>query len=181
MSVDHPARTGWLLFDWGDTLMRDDPSADGPMVSWPEVEIIPDAIEVLTGLRSKWRIAIATNAAASDEPEIWAALRRVDLDRLIEKIYCYRKVGHKKPSREFFTYILKDLDLTVNEVVMVGDSFETDVLGANQVGIRAVWLNERSGDVHNGDMYRTIQNLRALPQVLDDLLARSQDSEVISP
>jgi putative hydrolase of the HAD superfamily len=158
--------------------MRDDPSAEGPMVSWPEVEIVPDAVEVLTGLRSNWRLAVATNAAASDEPEIWAALRRVDLDRLIEKIYCYRKVGHKKPSREFFTYILKDLQLTVEDVVMVGDSYETDIVGANRMGIRAIWLNERSDEIRTGDMYRTIRNLRALPQALDGFMDRNRGSNV---
>ncbi len=178
MAVDKPAKAYWLLFDWGDTLMRDDPTADGPMVSWPEVEIVPDAVEVLTGLKSKWRIAVATNAAASDEPDIWAALRRVDLDLLIEKIYCYRKVGHKKPSREFFTYILEDLELTIHEVVMVGDSFETDIVGANLMGIRAIWLNERSAEIQTGAMYRTIRNLRALPQVLDEFLDRNGESEL---
>jgi putative hydrolase of the HAD superfamily len=80
------AKTSWLLFDWGDTLMRDDPSAEGPMVSWPKVEIVPGAIEVLTSLKPSWGLAMATNADASDESQIWAALKRVDLDRLIEKI-----------------------------------------------------------------------------------------------
>jgi len=59
--------------------------------------------------RADWRIALATNAAASKEDEIWQALARAGLDRLLDKVYCYRTIGHKKPSREFFNYILRDL------------------------------------------------------------------------
>jgi HAD superfamily hydrolase (TIGR01509 family) len=171
MPKSNREKTSWLLFDWGDTLMRDNPTMPGPMVTWPKVEIVPGAVEVLTSLKPKWGLAIATNAAASDEAQIWAALKRVGLDPLIEKIYCFRKIGHKKPSQEFFTYILQDLGLTVDEVVMVGDAFEADVLGANRAGIRAVWLNERSGELRTGEMHRTIRGLIELPQVLEDLLS----------
>jgi len=124
----------------------------------------------LTSLKSDWRLALATNAAESDKAQIWAALKRVDLDKLIENIYCFRKIGHKKPSREFFEFILKDLGVTVDQVVMVGDSFEIDVVGANQVGIRAIWLNERSPDRCSGKLYRTISSLADLPQVLKEFI-----------
>jgi putative hydrolase of the HAD superfamily len=65
---------------------------------------------------------------------------------------------------------LQDLGLTVDDVVMVGDSFESDVMGANRMGIRAIWLNERSAELRTGEMYRTIRNLSELPQVLEEFV-----------
>ncbi len=79
----HPK--GSILFDWGDTLMRDFSSFVGPMKDWPTVEALPGAAEVLTVLHPDWTLALATNAEASGETDIWAALRRVGLDGYLDK------------------------------------------------------------------------------------------------
>ncbi|MFQ5569645.1 MAG: HAD family hydrolase [Rhodothermales bacterium] len=156
----------YLLFDWGDTLMRDFPEYTGPMASWPTVETIPHAREVLAGLCGRWKLALATNAADSDEEEIRAALHRGGLNRFLDRIYCYRKIGHRKPSQKFFAFIKDDLGLGPECLIMVGDHFETDVLGANRAGLRSIWLNEHSDEVREGDMHQTIHDFRALPRAL---------------
>ena len=155
-----------VLFDWGNTLMRDISEFSGPMRGWPRVEAIPYAVETLTNLRGQWMLALATNAVDSSAADIEAALGRVGLDQVLDKIYCYRGIGHKKPSPQFFGYILNDLRLEPSRVVMVGDDFETDVLGANRAGIRAIWFNERSSELRTGAMYRTILDFRSLPEIL---------------
>ena len=161
-----------LLFDWGDTLMRDFPQFDGPMFTWPRVEAVSNVKDVLAALRPGWILALATNAEASDEADIRKALERVGLNELIEKVYCYRRIGHKKPSPEFFEYILNDLGVEPERVVMVGDDFEVDVLGANHCGIPAVWFNERVPRKRRiGKMYRTIDDFAALPGELKALLS----------
>lgn len=155
-----------VLFDWGDTLMRDFPEYPGPMASWPVVESLPRAAEVLAALRSGWTLALATNAGDSDEAAIRAALARVGLDALLDRIYCRRTVGHEKPAAEFFEFILEDLRLDRSAIVMVGDDFDRDVLGANRAGIRAIWLNERSEQDATGRMHRTVHRLDELPGML---------------
>jgi putative hydrolase of the HAD superfamily len=162
-----------LLFDWGDTLMRVFPDCDGPICTWPRVEALPHVEDTLIQLHEDWRMALATNAATSEEDEIWKALARVGLDRLLDKVYCYRTIGHKKPSREFFDYILHDLKLGRESVFLVGDDFEADVMGANRCGIRAVWLNEQSSETRVEEMYRTIHGLCDLPKALEELQAAS--------
>jgi putative hydrolase of the HAD superfamily len=171
MNATKPRDKPCLLFDWGDTLMRVLPDCDGPMSTWPRVEALPYVEDTLTRLRADWLMALATNAAASEEDEIWKALARVGLDRLLDKVYCYRTIGHKKPSREFFDYILRDLMLGRESVFLVGDDFEADVMGANRCGIRAVWLNERSDETRVGEMYRTIRDFRDLLKALEKLRA----------
>jgi putative hydrolase of the HAD superfamily len=158
---------GCILFDWGDTLMRDYKEFSSPMKDWPHVEAVPGAVEVLMCLHTDWTLAIATNADVSTEADIRSALQRVDIDRWLDKIYCYKKIGHKKPSPEFFTCILNDLKLPPEQVFMVGDNYEADVLGANWSGLRAIWFNERSEEAHTGDMVRTIRQLGELPAIID--------------
>ena len=158
---------GCILFDWGDTLMRDFKEFGGPMKDWPRVEPIPGAAELLATLHPDWILAIATNAELSEEADIRAALQRAGLDQFLDKIYCFKKIGYKKPSSEFFQYILEDLQLAPQSVFMVGDNYDADVLGANRYNIRAIWFNQHSLDIRENDLQRTIHALGELPDTLN--------------
>jgi HAD superfamily hydrolase (TIGR01509 family) len=153
----------YILFDWGNTLMQDITEFDGPMYTWPQVAVIPHALEVLAELKPYWSFALATNAADSEEVDIQAALSRVGLDRYIKKVYCFRKINHKKPSKEFFAYILNDLGIAPKDAIMVGDNFEDGILGANQAGLYAIWLNRSDETRSNTSGHTTILNLSELP------------------
>jgi putative hydrolase of the HAD superfamily len=147
-------------------MMKDLSGFTGPMVGWPRVERIEGALEVLAELHKTWMLALATNAVNSSEEQIWAALRRVRLDGFLDKVYCFRTIGQKKPSSEFFAYVLNDLGLDQSSVFMVGDDFESDILGAVSCGIRSIWFNERSAEELEAGMYRTVHDLKSLPEVL---------------
>jgi FMN phosphatase YigB (HAD superfamily) len=157
---------GAILFDWGDTLMRDSTGFTSPMKDWPRVEAMPGAGEALAVLQPNWTLALATNADVSGEADIRLALRRVDLDQYLDRIYCFQGLGLRKPSPAFYRHILDDLALAPEQVFMVGDHFEADILGANALGIRAVWLNDKGEDKRSGDLYRTIQGLDELPDLI---------------
>lgn len=163
--------THCLLLDWGDTVMRVFPEYEGPMFTWPRVEAVDGIEETLAKLRPDWRIALATNAADSEEREIWRALARAGLDRLIDRVYCYRGVGHRKSAPEYFEHVLTDLGIESNQAVMVGDGFEADVVGANRSGIRAIWFLEGGTELTTSAMHRTIHGLRDLPAALEVLLS----------
>lgn len=165
-----PRANHGILFDWGDTLMRV-LGYSGPMGGWPRVEVIPHAVEVLTELRLHWLLALATNADDSDEADIRAALQRVGLDQLLDKVYCFRTIGHRKPSPQFYMHIADDLKLDGACLVMIGNDFEADVLGANQAGLYAIWFNEHSSEEQTGRRHRTIHDFRELPAALAALLA----------
>jgi HAD superfamily hydrolase (TIGR01509 family) len=146
-----------ILFDWGDTLMRVFPEYSGPMKDWPRVEAIPGAAAMLESLHQDWTICLATNAADSDEAEIRAALARVDLDRWIERVYSFKAIGYRKPSRQFFQHILSDLGLPAGQAVMVGDDYVADVLGAQACGLRAAWFNKRSWDDFSWEFLKDVK------------------------
>jgi len=159
-----------ILFDWGDTVMRVFPEYEGPMRGWPRVEVIPGIRETLTRLHADWTIALATNAADSSEGDIRAALERVALGNLIDRVYCYRVIGHRKSAPEYFERVLSDLAMDRDEVVMVGDDLAADVMAANRSGIRAIWFNQGGAEDETSTMHRTIRHLRDLPRELELLL-----------
>ncbi len=155
-----------LLFDWGDTLMRVVPGFEGPMFTWPRVEVVPGVEEALQELQDEWTLALATNAVDSQERDIWRALERASLENLIERMYCYRTIGHRKPAPEYFDHILSDLGMGRDHVVMIGDTFEVDVLGATRSGIRAIWFNEHGDEERMSEMLLTIHKMSDLPKAL---------------
>ncbi len=144
-----------ILFDWGDTVMKDDPTSTTPMVEWTIVEAVPGIDSVLEYLRSSGRrIILATSASISDESQIRAALARKNLDQYFSRIYCFKNTGLSK-GEAFYRHILKNLSIRASDVLMVGDTFEKDVLAANQVGIFAVWFNPRSDENRAGELHIT--------------------------
>ena len=148
------------LFDWGDTLMVDHPGQAGPMCDWPEGSLVDGAAECLRDLSRVARCHLATNARNSDAASIRSALRRAGIDELLEKIYCFREVGHLKPSPAYFEHIVTDLGCPPADIVMVGDSLEMDILGAMHCGLQAVWYNPSAKPAPAG--VTTVTSLRDL-------------------
>ena len=74
-----------------------------------------------------------------------------------------RVVG--KPSGEFFRLALSHLDLVPHQVAMVGDDWESDIAGAQRVGLRTILV--RTGKYRAGDC----EKLETPPDGVADSLA----------
>src|SRR5574340_36082 len=117
-----------VMFDWGDTLMKDDPSMQVPMVDWPHVEAVEGVAALLGYLSATGRRCIlATSADMSSPDQIRLALARVQLDSFIERIYSFTSTGLPK-GEAFYRHILSDLGANPGDLLMIGDSFPKDVL-----------------------------------------------------
>jgi len=162
-----------VLFDWGDTLMQVFPESIGPMIEWPVVALMPGAAEALKQLHASWTIVLATNARDSQETEIRAALDRVGISTWIDEIYCYKRTGILKPDPAFFAFIGEELGLLPDRMVMVGDSLENDVIGAETAGLHAVWYQQGAG-VENIASRRGVKNLQDLPLMLESIVVCDQ-------
>ncbi len=157
-----PIRYPTILFDWGDTVMKDDPDFTVPMVEWETVESVQGIEPVLAYLQSSGRrIVLATSASISDEAQIRAALARVDLDAYFSRIFCFKNTGLPK-GQMFYRYVLNDLAIQPSEAVMVGDGFEKDVLDSNSMEIFAIWFNPRSDSSRSSKFHLTIHTMEEL-------------------
>ena len=137
-----------VFLDWGNTLMADDGSQGGPMATWLQVQEVDGAQETLRRLRLRYRLIVATNADDSGVRDVRAALLRVGLDELIADVVCSRDVGARKPDPLFYRAALlragfAGVPLAPERAVMVGDSLENDVAGAQATGLRAIWFDPR--------------------------------------
>lgn len=152
----------YVLFDWGDTVMPDDPASTMPMIEWPTVQAVEGIAELLAHLQASGRTCIlATSASISDEAQIRGALARVGLETFFSRIYCFKNTGLPK-GKAFYRHILADLDLPASSALMIGDGYEKDVLIPNQVGLFAVWFNPRSDETRSGEGHVTVHSMQEL-------------------
>ena len=56
-------------------------------------------------------------------------------------VYTSENAKSYKPRREIFEMALGEIGLQSNEVIHIGDSINSDIKGAEALGIQAVWLN----------------------------------------
>ncbi len=156
-----------ILFDWGDTVMRDYPEITIPMVKWETIEVIQGIADVLEYLHTSGRrIGLATSASISNESQIRGALARGGLDTYFSHIYCFKNTNLPK-GEEFYRHILSDLGISASDALMVGDGFEKDVQAANAVGIFAAWFNPRSDETRSGNLQVTVHSMRGLREFFE--------------
>jgi putative hydrolase of the HAD superfamily len=132
-----------VAFDWGNTVMYDLDEFQhlGAMVNWPLVKVVPGIEDALKVLQPDYRLVIATNAVMSTAEQVRAALARANLDVYFANIWTALELGVAKPEPAYYDIVLRECGCAPEELVMVGDTFSTDVLGAKLAGMRAIWYN----------------------------------------
>lgn len=60
----------------------------------------------------------------------------------IKEIFISEEIGFQKPRREFFEYVESRIaGFAKEDALVIGDSLSSDILGANNAGIKACWYN----------------------------------------
>lgn len=98
------------------------------------------ALKVLGELSKVFPLGIITNGPAKWQE---AKLTALGVRSYIKYLIDSETVGHQKPQPEIFRYALEKAAVKPERTVMVGDSLEDDVGGAQSVGIHTVWYRRR--------------------------------------
>ena len=130
------------VFDWGDTLMRVFPEYEGPMASWPRVELLPGVAECLNTLPDKIVLCVATNAGHSNAQRLADALERVGIRDYFSHLLTSNELGFRKPDSRFFLRVVSRLGLQPRECVSIGDNCSNDIRPASKIGLTTVWLRQ---------------------------------------
>lgn len=116
--------------------------------------LMPHALEVLDYLTQHYRLTIITNGFEDIQHQ---KVRAGKIGPYFDHIVTSQKAGHKKPSREIFECALHLSGAKSDEAVMVGDNLITDIGGARNASIDAVFYNfEKSGTLSSQIMKSTV-------------------------
>ncbi len=124
--------------------------------------LIEGAIETLDYLKDKYVLHIITNGFSFVQD---VKLQKSNLDKYFVTITNSEAAGHKKPHENIFNHALTIANASKNESIMIGDSYEADVLGAQNFGIKAVYFNPKAEMILQNQIIQ-IQSLTQLKNLL---------------
>lgn len=97
-------------------------------------------IELLDYLHPSYNLHIITNGF---EEVQYKKLKNSNIDGYFKTITNSERVGVKKPNPKIFHYALDIAGTNPGKSVMIGDNLEADILGAEAVGMKTIYFNEK--------------------------------------
>ncbi len=155
-----------LIFDWGDTIMRDF-ALPGPMHLWAKVDWVPGAEKMLQSMQANYTCIIATSADYSYTPEMIMSLKRVGAEKYFQKFFSQKELGYKKPDPRFFESVINQSGFRTDECVMIGNSYEKDIVGAKNAGLKTIFFNENK---HDGGFLKADVVVHRLTEIKPELI-----------
>jgi putative hydrolase of the HAD superfamily len=118
----------------------------------------PEVGTTLAALRlAGFRLAIASNFDRRLESVCDGLPELAPIEcRVISSI-----VGHRKPSAHFYRALVQRTGVDAGSVLMVGDDYENDVVGATRAGLQAIELRRNPGREDSG-VLATLSGLERL-------------------
>ncbi len=100
--------------------------------------LFDDVLPVLTDLQSRGLILGLISNVDRDMTPVLSELR---LTPLLQVVVTSQEVGFNKPQPEIFQAALKRAGVRAQEAIYVGDQYQIDVVGANRVGMKGIFLD----------------------------------------
>ncbi len=84
------------------------------------------------------------------------------------EIFVSETVGHQKPKKEYFDYVLSHIrEKDISRVLLIGDSLTSDIKGAMNAGIPCIWLrHNKSTDCSGYSPDYIIDDIRKVKDLL---------------
>lgn len=126
---------------------------------------LPGAAELCRRLAENHRLYIVTNGTASVQ---YRRLGASAFAPYMQKIYISEELGAQKPDKAFFDAVFADLGHPPREeIIILGDSQTSDMLGGKNAGITTCWFNPK-GTEAAGDWDYTITRLEEFLPIAEE-------------
>lgn len=104
--------------------------------------LVPEAEEMLEALKNKgYRLFAASNSFGHLQR---SRLEQAGILHYFEDTFISMDIGYDKPDIRFYQEALRRAGLKSGEVLMIGDSMTTDIEGAKNAGMDALFFDRRN-------------------------------------
>jgi putative hydrolase of the HAD superfamily len=124
--------------------------------SWMLAKPYDDVLFALQTLKKNYRLVLISN---TDAFSIQRVLEKFKMNDLFEKKYFSYEVGMIKTDKNFLKLVLDDLNLSVEECILVGDSLQSDIQPAEKMGMKAVLVDRKESRAHSPSI-KTLDELK---------------------
>lgn len=107
--------------------------------------LIVGAIELLEYLHPKYNLYILSNGFKELQSR---KMRTAGIDKYFDALILSEDIGINKPNRELYEYALQKTASKVEDSIMIGDMFETDIVGAANIGMKQIYFNPKKKENH---------------------------------
>ncbi len=131
--------------------------------------LMPDAEEVVQYLSKKYPLTIVSNGFVECQ---YHKVEHTGLASYFKHVILSEEVNIQKPQPEIFLRAVEANraempDLQPNEVVMIGDSYASDIAGAKAAGIDSIWvLRGDATEAQRNDATYIVSDLRDIMTIL---------------
>ncbi|KPV43309.1 HAD family hydrolase [Alicyclobacillus ferrooxydans] len=153
-----------IIWDLGDTINTPPPGGQDlkPIDLYDEIQLRPDVVLTLQALTDlSYKHAVLSNTATSDSDAARRMLERFGIAHYFEFVYATQSEltedKPEKPNPVVFNLVIDALGIRPEQAVVVGNSWDNDILGANRSHIHAIWLNNNSVSVRR-DVSSSVQS-----------------------
>ena len=100
--------------------------------------LIPGTIELLEYLHPRYEMFILSNGFQELQSQKMAT---TGLSKYFKRLILSDEIGINKPNPELFHYALEVSGARKESSIMIGDMFETDIVGAANIGLDQIFVN----------------------------------------
>lgn len=125
--------------------------------------LIPGATELLEYLRPKYRMFILSNGFKELQSR---KMQTAGIDGYFDALILSEDIGVNKPNRELYEHALQSTDSRLEESIMIGDMFETDIVGAANIGMQQIYFNPKGKKGHPFAPTYEVRELLQIKEIL---------------
>ena len=126
--------------------------------------VIEGAHDLMNYLRSQgYRMHMCSNGFHEVQ---YKKLRACGLYEYFDTIILSEDAGYNKPAPEYFDYAFKKSGAKKESTLMIGDNFQTDILGAKRAGLRVAYFNRYPEYPATEPIDYEVSSLRQLMDIL---------------
>jgi len=133
------------------------------------LKLFPETMDVIQKIRNidSIHIGIISDIDADFQKFQFDAF---GISNLFDSVTTSEEVQSYKPGKDIFNVAFKKANCRGTESIMVGDSYEKDIIGGKNMGMTTIWLNRYYGKNTNGEKADfTVNHLKDISTFISEL------------
>jgi HAD superfamily hydrolase (TIGR01549 family) len=128
----------------------------------------PGVLDFLSAMKGK-PIAIVTDLTTRIQ---FQKITHLKLASSLQAIVTSEEAGHEKPHGRIFELAATKLQMSPEDLCMIGDSWERDIQGALKFGMRCYWFRDgaEKSDNDRPDLVTAFTNFHSLTEIVNSLV-----------
>lgn len=130
---------------------------------YDEIEMVDGIEDLLLYLSEKYKIFAASNGIYKMQEN---RLKKSNLDKYFDEIFVSEKIGYEKPDKKFFKKIMDITKFSNDDLIMIGDSIKSDIIGSKNSKIKSIYFNKEDKKITDKNFTYQVKSLSEIKKIL---------------